>query len=298
MSKNILFFALALLALVSCGAQSTKPIIVVSGNPVYAIIKELAGPKVEVRRLVPPGASPHTYQPKPSDMYKVQAATVLIYVSENNDGWATNLPGGRKIIRMLDFLPKNMRLGFDGNFLPTGDSIKINENSIDPHFWMDPLAVKAILPALADTLALIDPQNAATYRNNAALFAKRLDLLHKQVDDIIHSVKGSTVFLYHPSLLYFLKRYSINYGGSIEESPGKEPTPQFIANLTAKIKEAGTSAIFYEPQLSDKTARLIAESSGLELFMLDPVGGDKGRENYQDLLLYNARTLSRALVQK
>ncbi len=289
---------IAMLALASCNAQNTKPIIVVSGNPVYAIISELAGPKIEVRRLVPPGASPHTHQPKPSDMYKVQAATVLVYISENNDGWAVKLPGGRKTLRLMDFLPREMQLGFDGDFISTKDSTKINENSIDSHFWMDPLAVKAILPALADTLASLDPQNASTYKNNAALFAKRLDLLHRQIDDIVHSIKGHTVFLYHPSLLYFLKRYSINYGGSIEESPGKEPTPQFIAKLTAKIKEAGTTAIFYEPQLSDKTARIIAESAGLELFMLDPVGGEKGRENYQDLLLFNARTLSKALTAK
>lgn len=298
MSKSFLFFSLAFIALVSCSAQNTKKIIVVTGNPVYAIVKELAGPKVDVRRLVPPGASPHTYQPKPSDIYKVQAASALIYVSENNDGWAVDLPGSRKIIRLMDFLPKDMRLGFDGNFIygnPVDSSKKVNPNAIDPHFWMDPMAVKAILPMLADTLAKIDPANAQTYRANAVLFTKRLDLIDKQIDAIIHPIKGTTVFLYHPSMLYFLKRYNMHYGGSIEESPGKEPSPQFIISLTEKIKSAGTKAVFYEPQLSDRTARLIADNAGIGLYLLDPVGGDKNREIYQDILLYNAQTLRKAL---
>lgn len=295
MSKKFWVLSLFLISLLSCSAQNSKKIIVVTGNPVYAIVKELAGPKVDVVRLVPPGASPHTYQPKPSDLYKTQAANVLIYISENNDGWAVDLPGSRRIIRLLDFLPPEMYIGFDGNLISNDSLIKQNPNVIDPHFWTDPLAVKEILPRLADTLAALDPQNAATYRSNAALFAKRLDLIHRQIDEIVHHIKGKTVYLYHPSFLYFFKRYNIQYGGSIEEIPGKEPTPQFIANLTKKIKETGTKAVFYEPQLSDKTARIISESAGIGLYLLDPVGGDKGRENYSDMMLYNARTFKKAL---
>jgi len=295
MSNKFLIAVAMLMILLSCSASTTKRIIVVTGNPVYAIVKELAGPRTDVVRLVPPGASPHTYQPKPSDMYRVQASNALIYISENNDGWAVNLPGSRKLIRLFDFLPNEYRLDFSGEFCCLDTSKIIDPNSIDPHFWLDPLAVKAILPKLADTLAKIDPNNAQTYYTNAELFAKRLDLLHRQVNDIIHPIKGKTVFLYHPSLLYFLKRYSFKYGGSIEESPGKEPSPQFVVNLTERIKASGTKAIFFEPQLSDRTARLIAESAAVDLYMLDPVGGDAGRENLQDIILYNARMLRRAL---
>ncbi len=295
MLNKFIMIAVALLILFSCSASTTKRIIVVTGNPVYAIVKELAGPRTEVVRLVPPGASPHTYQPKPSDMYRVQASNALIYISENNDGWAVDLPGSRKLIRLFDFLPNEYRLDFSGEYCCLDTSIKVHPDAIDPHFWMDPLAVKAILPKLADTLAKIDPNNAQTYYTNAELFAKRLDLLHRQIDDIIHPIKGNTVFLYHPSMLYFLKRYNLRYGGSIEESPGKEPSPQFVVNLSNRIKESGTKAIFYEPQLSDRTARLIAETTALDLYLLDPVGGDAGRENLQDILLYNARILRRAL---
>lgn len=293
--KKLFFLFIIVYALISCSAQNTKTVILTTSNPVYAIIKEIAGPKVDVRKIIPPGASPHTYQPKPSDVYKAQSANMLIYVADNNDGWAANLPGSRKLLQLINLLPREYWIGPRGEKINPNDT-NITTKSIDTHFWMDPMTVKAILKPLADTLAKLDPQNAATYRTNAELFANRLDLLHRQVDDIIHNVKGKTVFLHHPSILYFLNRYGLLYGGSVEEAPGKEPTPKFIANLVQKIKDTRTRAIFNEPQLSEKAVKVIAEAAGVDVFLLDPIGGEKGRENYQDLILYNARILAKALA--
>ncbi len=105
MKKLLLLFSIVL-ALGSCGAQNTRTIIVATSNPVFAIIKEIAGPRVDVRYIIPPGASPHTYQPKPSDVYKSQAANVLVYVADNNDGWAAKLPGSRNLLQLIELLPR------------------------------------------------------------------------------------------------------------------------------------------------------------------------------------------------
>ena len=92
-----------------------------------------------------------------------------------------------------------------------------------------------------------------------------------------------------------LKRYNLNYAGAIELSPGKEASPRYLANLIEKIKKSGTKAIFSEPQLPDKPAKVISEATGLNIFILDPNGGIEGRNSYWDLILYNARTLKQAL---
>ncbi len=294
MKKLLLLFSI-IFALGSCGAQNTKTIIVTTSNPVFAIIKEIAGPRVDVRYIIPPGASPHTYQPKPSDVYKSQAANVLVYVADNNDGWAAKLPGSRNLLQLVELLPREFWIDYRGEKVSPDDTT-ITTKNIDTHFWMDPLAVKALLPALAHTLSKLDPQNAATYRTNAELFSNRLDLLHRQVDNILHNVKGRTVFLHHPSIMYLLNRYGLIYGGSIEEAPGKEPSPKYIATLIQKIRESGAKAIFNEPQLSDKAVRSIADEANVSVYLLDPVGGTSGRESYQELILYNARTLAKALA--
>lgn len=308
MIRRISLLVVLLFALLSCGAQSNKPIFVASGHPVYAILKEIVGAKAEVIRLVPPGASPHTFQPKPSDMFKVEAATAVFYMDKNADGWAVKLPG-KKIISLFDMLTMDMKYSFDGDpaIHDTAKTKNIKSNvvshdghnhsseDLDPHFWTDPIAVKAILKTLADTLSALDPENAQTYRNNAELFSKRLDMLNRQVDDILQSVKGKAVFTYHPSFCYLFRRYSLKYAGAIEESPGKEPTAAYLLKLQTKVKESGANVIFSEPQLPDRSAKSLAESIGLQLMMLDPIGGFQGRDRYSDIILFNARTLKKAL---
>lgn len=300
---------IAALMLFGCKAQSEKPLFVATSHPVYAILTEIAGPKAEIVRLVPPGATPHSYEPKPSALFKVNASSALFYVDDNLDGWAARL-GAKRKIALTDMLPEENKLYFEHGHSGHNhgdeahehedkDSEELPENhdspTLDPHFWTDPLAVKALLPALVDTMAKLDPANAGTYRANAELFAKRLDLLHKQAFNELSEVRGKPVFLFHPSFRYMINRYDLVYAGAIETSPGKEPTAKEILEIVERIKNSGVEAIFSEPQLPDKSARVVSESANVQLYKLDPVGGEKGLIKYADLILHNARILRKAL---
>lgn len=295
--KKLALYILVVIGLISCQAQSAKPIFVTTSAALASIIREIAGVKAEVVYLVPPGASPHTYSAKPSDMFKVNIAKGVFYSSDDLDGWAVNLPAKNKI-RMMDLLPKEFYRYYNTEATESSaydSASNANGRIPDAHFWTDPLTVKAMVPAIADTMSKLDPENAGAYRNNAGLFEKRLDLLYKQVDNIIQDVKGKTVFLFHPSFIYFIERFRLVYGGSIEENAGVEPSAQYVVNIVEKIKLSGAKAIFSEPQLPDASARSIAEAARVALYVLDPVGGTKGRSSYADLILYNARTLQKAL---
>jgi len=298
------FIALLLLVVSSCDSQYSKPIYVATSHPIGEIIKQVVGNRAKVEVLVQPGESPHTFSPKPSDAYKINSAKAIFYAAEILDGWAAKLEGGTKI-EIIQFVSDDMLLTFDDMHkheheenIDHSDHNHNHDHShgvIDPHFWMDPIVVKEILNKLVDTLSAIDPDNAVTYRNNAGIFEKRLDLLARQVGNLLDEVRGRPVFLFHPSLRYLLARYDLVYAGAIETSPGKEPSPKYIEQLVRKIKESGAKAIFTEPQLPREPAEIIAEAATVLLFELDPVGGIKGRITYPDLILYNAKILQKAL---
>lgn len=293
--KGKIIFLILFITLLGCSRAPQKHVFVCTGHPVYAIINEIVGGRSEVVRLVPPGASPHTYSPIPSDMNKVQASNALFYVSNELDAWAKGLPAKNKI-ELIKLLPREFRKNFDdGHSHNEGKHIHATgEEQIDPHFWTDPLTVKALLPNLVETLSSIDPANAKTYKSNADAFGKRLDLLNTQVEGMLQKVKGKPVFLFHPSFRYFLKRYGLVYAGAIELTPGVEPSLKQTGSLIDRIKSSGTKAIFTEPQLPERPANVIAESAGVLVYMLDPNGGVKGRENYSELVLYNAGILQKA----
>ncbi|MCC7478276.1 zinc ABC transporter substrate-binding protein [bacterium] len=76
----------------------------------------------------------------------------------------------------------------------------------DPHFYTDPLLVKALLEPLSQRLAQIDPGGAALYQQNAAAFAQQLDTLDAALRERMAPCAGAPVLMFHPSFVYVLKR--------------------------------------------------------------------------------------------
>jgi zinc transport system substrate-binding protein len=252
-------------------------------HPLAAILRELVPDATRVQELVPPGASPHTFEPRPSDLRGVQSARALFFVSSELDGWAARMPAGRKIA-VLDRIPPEDRL-------PSAPDGK----GTDPHFWTDPLTVKALLPGLLRTLCGLDRPGCAAYATGARRFRATLRSLDAEVATLLAPVRGRAVLLFHPSFQYLLARYGLVMAGSIEPSPGKEPTPKYIEEVVRTVQRLGVRSVFTEPQLPPRPAEVVAEAAHVAVHVLDPNGGVAGRETYADLIRYNARVLREAL---
>jgi len=251
---------------------SAKPDYVVTGFPVKFILDELTHNIADVSVLVPPGASPHTFAPNPSDIKKMEKAKALFYVSEELDGWAVKIQA-KNVIRLMDYLPAEYKMNFAESYRHGNESHESGSDIIDPHFWTDPLAVKTLVGKLTEILIRLDKANENNYRNNAKVFIARLELLNLQIQARTVQIRGKSIFLFHPSFRYFIKRYGLNYGGAIEIDPGVEPSVRHTGDLISKIKKSGVKAIFTEPQLNPGPAKVIAESLGISLAQLDPNGG-------------------------
>lgn len=281
-----------------CHKEPQKTVFVATINPIAEIIREIAGPGIEVLCLTQPGDSPHTFSPKPSQMIKIESAKAFFYVSDNLDSWVSNVSTNNKI-QLIKLFPADMVMHFDEaeeHHIEEGETDEHNHDSgIDPHFWTDPLTVKALVPLIVEALIHIDPDNSKLYLDNSLKFVSKLDSLDALVKSILADVKGKPVLLFHPSFRYFLKRYELKYIGSIEPSPGKESSPKFLAEVVAKLQAEGAKAVFYEPQLPNNPAKAVAEASGAKVYELDPNGGTPGRKTYFELIIYNAETLKKAL---
>jgi zinc transport system substrate-binding protein len=272
----------------STAANKVAPTYVVTIRPLEMIIKRVVEGRAEVHTLLAGAASPHTYDPLPSDAKKSSAATALIYVGEGLDDWAVNLNAKRRI-KTLALVPSGMLIPM----VPCTDhdhhGHSHGEN--DPHFWTDPLVVKEMLPGLVKYLSEADPEGATVYKANATKFANDLEALHRRLEAQLAPIRGAKVILFHPSFLYLLQRYGLEYAGVIEESPGKEATPKHLAALQERLRKDSIKAIFSEPQLNPRTAEAIAGETGVALGVLDPNGALASIVRYEDLLLVNAETL-------
>lgn len=276
-------------ALGACGgdpstSEEEQPRFVTTIAPFEMILRPVVQGRGTVERLLAPGASPHTYDPSPSDLEAVRNGTALVYGAEHLDGWAADLPADRRI-GLVDLLPSPARLMFDAD----------GKATVDPHFWTDPLAVARLLPPLADTLCALDADGCSTYQTNADSFATALSALDTRLQSMTAPVRETPVLLAQPFFRYFLERYGPHLVGVVAPRPGTDPTSRDLQRLIERAEMTGARGILTQRQLSARGAEAVAEPGGLPLIRLDPLGGTDGRTTYSALMIANARVLRDSL---
>jgi len=274
-------------------AHAADLAVVATVQPAAMLVRAVGGEQIAVTSLVPPGASPHTFEPRPGDVAALAGAALLVAVGDGLDAWTLRLrdAAGRSppVLQLLD-VP-----GADP--LPAAPGETRGDDRRDPHVWLDPIRVRdALAPALAARLAELDPGDRAGYGERLAAFQTRLTALD---DEIRHTLAGhGRAYLpFHDAWRYFAARYGLHAVGVVEESPGAEPTPRELAALVAAARHARVPAILVEPQLSPRLARVLADELGIGLVVADPNGDprDPARARYEDLMRWNARAFARAL---
>lgn len=272
-------------------APSERPLIVTTIPPFAAIAAPVVGERGAVTALLSAGDSPHTYEPKPSDVQRVEGATALLHGAPHFDEWAADLPAAHHVA-LLGLVP----MGYQRPAVADIRASAADTGVRDPHFWTDPLAVRALLPALTDTLCALDAEGCSTYAANADSLAAALVELDTELRALLDPVRDAPVMLAQPFFQYFMHRYGPEVVGVVEPQPANEPSPRALQTLVERARRMGVQAIFVQQQLPPRAAEAVAEGAGLPIVALDPLGGTDGRMAYRDLLLYNAQVIRDALL--
>jgi len=277
-------------------ARAEVPKVVVTLHPLYALVREVAGDEAEVTRLLPPGVSPHTYDPSPGDLKRIAQADLLV-MNGGLDLWAGKLldaSGGRAAALELTELPEVRKLvteEFPESVAVADDGAVI---SMNPHLWLTPTVMAAAMPALGEALAAAAPASAERFRARAAEAQERLLELDAELSALLAPIAGSPFVPFRDAWPYFASRYGLDLVVEIEPYPGREPSPAYLKEALGLIRNSGATVIFSESQLNRRPAEVLADEAGVDLFELDPLGGVAGRQGYADLLLWNAGVLLEA----
>lgn len=271
------------------GALAQPLRVVASISPIGDMVREVGGDRVVVRVLLPPGASPHVFEPTPSTVKDISQARLFFGVGAGLDFWAEKVvKASREHIRII-LLTERMKLLHE-----EGDHGH-RHGTANPHVWLDPLLAMEMVRKIEKTLQETDPQGAHTYRARSAEYIAKLQALDTEIRNAVSAFSIKSFVSFHPAWDYFALRYGLKSVGVIEESPGKEPSPQRLQAIVKAIRHYRIRAVFAEPQLNPKTAEVIAHEAGVKVIMLDPEGGLPGRETYLGLMKYNLARLKEAM---
>lgn len=327
---TLLFTTLLALAAGSVVAQVQA---VVSIHPYYDLLRQVGGERVEVTRLLPPGASPHTFDPSPRDVAGVRDAD-LVVLNGGLDVWLENLIEASgteaEVLVMLAVLDVEAIDSGDhrheedhgaveheeheggaeheehegeaeheehGGEAEHGEHEGSGHGAVNPHIWLDPILMVEAVELFVSRLSALDPAGADLYAVNGEALAADLLALDAELRELLAPVAGAPFVPFHDAWPYFAAHYGLDLVVTIEPFPGRDPSPAYLAEALALIADAGATAVFSERQLGPRPAEVVAESAGVALVVLDPVGGGEGVESYQELLRYNARMIADALAR-
>lgn len=276
--------------------------------PWAAICRELGGEQVEVKVLVPPGASPHTYEPSAGQVSFLARADLLVINGLDLTPWAEDLfsrvrnPDLRLVVA-AEAVPPEELLPVGGEETEMGggggETTRHEQGVYDPHLWLDPVLVLPVVDALEEALVEADPEHAQYYEERASELRERITSLHREISRRTAGFTHREFISFHSAWSYFARRYGLRQVRAIEERPGKEPSAGEIAELVSLTEERGVRAIFAEVQFNPRVAEAVAEESEgrMKVFVLDPLGDldDSSRGDYCSLILYNLEIMEEAL---
>jgi ABC-type Zn uptake system ZnuABC Zn-binding protein ZnuA len=281
---------LCLLTLLGCAlpalaaapeTAAAKPLgAVATITPLGWLVEELGGERVRVSVLVPPGASPHAFEPRPSDLAALAGAGLFVAAGPGIDDWVARLAlaeGPRPLV-LLDAI---------GSATP------------DPHFWLDPIAVRdRVLPALEAALADADPEGREHYAERRRSFAHDLTALDAEIRAGLAGVPRRPLVPTHAAFGAFAARYGVPLLEPVQRRGAEEPTPRTLARLADSARAGTAAAVLVEPQLPPDAAEALAEALGVPAVLVDGLGDPDvpERGSYAALLRVDAAAFRRALA--
>lgn len=284
----------ALLVLPACApappALEGPPLVVVSIAPVADLVGRMAGDAVRIETLLPPRASPDTWEATPSQIRLLAAAQGYVTVGSGLDRWVEDM-------RSVGAEVASLRLT-DGMSLAEHDHEHGDAGPGDPHVWLDPVLVRdRLLPRMEAFLVGVAPGAADGIRTRAAALADSLTRLDAWAARTLDAAPGRAFVATHGAWGYFARRYGLTPLGSVFERPGHEPSARGLARLVDQARAEGIGTVLTEPQLSGTAAEALARELGAAVVVVDPLGGPglSGRENYFEMMRFNVRAFARAL---
>lgn len=295
------------------GLSQDKLNVTTTAYPLYDFAKKIGGDYVNVINLVPAGVEPHDWTPKGRDMMNAKNSNVFLYQGAGFEGWVetflSSLDKDAKTTPVEVTKGMNLlRLNEEGHH-PEGEEHESHENGeedhhhdseFDPHTWLSPNYAKQMGENIKQALIQADAGHKDEYEKNFNEFARQLDELDAKYKSELSKVSKKEIAVSHQAFGYLCHDYGLEQVAVMGLTPEAEPTAKDIQKVKDFVKEHGIKYIFFEELVSDKLAKTIAQETGAETMVLNPIEGLKedqlkAGEDYFSIMNSNLTNLVKAL---
>lgn len=296
---------LCLPVLQSCQVEPpAKPVIVSTIKPIHALVYAIAGGEnspLEIRQLLPDGASPHHYALKPSDMRTLETARVVFRIGSGLETFldkplATAIPT-RAVITFAD----TTGIQALGSRHQHGDDHAGHAaNSADLHLWLNPVNAIAMSREIARALSAADSAHQADYLANAQQLIAQIEATDARIRQQLAPLSQQPYLSFHDAWQHFDTHYGLNFAGAVTLDISRLPGARHVQDIRKIIEEKRAVCLFQEPQFSPAMVKTLVEGSNIRLGELDPLGMELtlDKDTYPKLLQTAADSFQQCLGGK
>ena len=229
--------------------------------------------------LLPPGASPHNYALRPSDVRKVQSVDLVYWIGPDMEGFLPRVLKGRTLpsVAVQDLPGLKLRRFAEDSHSHAEEADEHDHDhrpgSLDAHLWLSPVNARVIATKMAADLSAADPDNAPRYQSNLKAFDERLDALDLRLKARLAGIAGKPYFVFHEAFDYFEDAYGLKHTGVFSVAAEVQPGAQHVAAMRTRLQEVGKTCVFSEPPLRPRLAETLVAGLPVKLAELDALGG-------------------------
>lgn len=305
------------------------PKVVVSIQPIHALVAGVMAGVDEPALLVPPGVSPHGFQFRPSDAAALQVADLVVWVGEGLETFLVkpidSLSDEDSVLELMEARDVTLLDSREGGAWEPhdhghgagedhaheheheddeahehGEDHAHGHEEVDPHIWLSPANARAIVAAVAERLSRIDAAHASTYAANAQELTLRLGELDSELRTTLAPARDKPFIVFHDAFQYFEQAFGLSGVGSITLTPDRPPSARRLAELQQRIADQGAVCVFGEPQTRTQLVDTIVAGTSARTGQLDAEGSSAlpaGPDGYFTLMRDNAAALVGCLTK-
>ncbi len=335
MKNRIIVFVAAIFmsaCLVACGAGNTANRaagnaagqgasaddmikIVTTIFPEYDWVRSILGDRannVELTMLLDSGVDLHSYQPTADDIVKISECDLFIYVGGESDEWVEDalkesVNKDMVVINLLETLGDMVKEEevVEGMQEEHEHDHEEGEVEYDEHVWLSLKNSAVLVDGISKALQSIDPDNAATYKNNTDDYVAKINALDAEYEKTVSSASVKTLlFADRFPFRYMTDDYGLDYYAAfVGCSAETEASFETISFLSNKVDELGLRSVFTIEGADHKLAKTVissASSNSIDILTLDSMqsvtsGDVEAGTTYLSVMENNLEVLKKAL---
>jgi manganese/zinc/iron transport system substrate-binding protein len=257
MKRAVTGMALGVAAVLAAGsparaASDPVPVLATVGM-IGDLAAEVGGDCAAVEVLIGAGNDPHLYQPRASDIARLQDAQVVFHVGLNLEG---------RLGEVLERLSKDRIVVALGETAVPADRLLSEGNAPDPHLWMDVALWAKLVPEIARHLATARPDCDAALQARAGAFGAELAALDAWARDSLASIPEASRVLVtaHDAFGYMGRAYGVQQVAIQGFSTESEASVADIRAVADTVVTGKVPAVFVESTINPRTIEAMLEA--------------------------------------